>query len=62
MRKMMRLEKHVNAYKPIANHVANIQYEKQKKVCTLKINLALAPHLSFRLLSLSRYLSNPTSW
>lgn len=31
MRKMMRLEKHVNAYKPIANHVANIQYEKQKK-------------------------------
>jgi hypothetical protein len=28
----MRLDKHVNAYKPIANHVANIQYEKQKKV------------------------------
>jgi hypothetical protein len=34
MRKVMRLEKHVNAYKPIANHAANIQYEKAKKVST----------------------------
>ena len=31
-RKVMRLDKHVNAYKPIANHLANIQYDKQKKV------------------------------
>ena len=28
----MKLEKHVQNFRPVANHVMNIQYDKQKKV------------------------------
>jgi len=30
-RRVIQLDKHVTAYKPISNHASNIQYEKQKK-------------------------------
>ncbi|XP_023329424.1 general transcription factor IIF subunit 2 [Eurytemora carolleeae] len=31
-RKVMKLEKHVQNFRPVANHIANIQYDKQKKL------------------------------
>jgi len=31
VRKVLKIDKHVNTFKPVANHAMNIQYEKQKK-------------------------------